>query len=429
MSRDAVDETLAGLGAAHDRIAAAMFAVDSHPGLAFLRSGGLAGATQARWDALRPEVDLLWAHFALLGDLLERARGIRGQRRPDDADWAALRQIAGEPIVGLDAAGLPTDSGAPATRVRLWDLAQRLEHRCATVTGHLADVDSAWRAVAGRYAPLTEAVDTVVAQAATVGLDELAQPLSTALSDAARTDLGDPLSAAPGGRLAPLVQQRLTDLSDRLATVRERVAALVAVRDGYPGRVAELTALLDGAAAAERGLGEVYARVIEKIADPGLPPLPSSAAVLRARLGDLDTLRRESRWGELVDAAAALEAQARRATERAEELRSAADGLLGRRDELRGRLDAYRAKAARLGYAEHDELTLVYGRARDLLYVAPCDLRAATRAVFAYQQTLATLPGATLPGAAQPSGPPGAGLSGAAQPSPDRGGSDTDDDG
>ena len=108
MSREAVDETLAGLGAAHDRIAAAMFAIDSHPGLAFLRGGGLGGRTESRWAALRPEVDLLWAHFAVLGELLERARSIRGQRRPEDSDWDALRLICGEPVVGLDAAGMPT---------------------------------------------------------------------------------------------------------------------------------------------------------------------------------------------------------------------------------------------------------------------------------------------------------------------------------
>src|SRR5438552_9793770 len=107
MSREAVDETLAGLGAAHDRIAAAMFTIDSHPGLGFLRGGGLSGLTRDRWDVLRPEVDLLWAHFAVLGDLLERARGIRGQRRPDDADWATLRLLCAEPVVGLDAAGVP----------------------------------------------------------------------------------------------------------------------------------------------------------------------------------------------------------------------------------------------------------------------------------------------------------------------------------
>src|SRR5438270_13491102 len=87
MNRESVDETLAGLGAAHDRIAAAMFTIDSHPALAYLRGGGLSGLTETRWAALQPEVDRLWAQFAVLGDLLERARGLRVQRRPDDADW------------------------------------------------------------------------------------------------------------------------------------------------------------------------------------------------------------------------------------------------------------------------------------------------------------------------------------------------------
>src|SRR6266704_2131373 len=220
MSREAVDETLAGLGAAHDRIAAAMFAIDSHPGLAFLRGGGLGGRTESRWAALRPEVDLLWAHFAVLGELLERARGIRGQ-----------------PVVGLDAAGIPTE-GAPATRVRLWDLAGQLERRCATVAGHLSDVDSAWSVVAGRYAPLTQEVDALVAQAASVGLADAGEPLSAALAEAARIDLGDPLSGAPGGRLSAATQARLDGLASRMGVLRERVGALVGIRDGYPRRMA-----------------------------------------------------------------------------------------------------------------------------------------------------------------------------------------------
>ena len=71
MSREAVDETLAGLGAAHDRIAAAMFTIDSHPALAYLRGGGLSGLTETRWAALQPEVDRLWAQFAVLGDFTD----------------------------------------------------------------------------------------------------------------------------------------------------------------------------------------------------------------------------------------------------------------------------------------------------------------------------------------------------------------------
>src|SRR2546430_12668461 len=178
MSREAVDETLAGLGAAHDRIAAAMFTIDSHPALAYLRGGGLSGLTETRWAALQPEVDRLWAQFAVLGDLLERARGIRGQRRPDDADWDALRMMCGEPVVALDATGMPAEGGtaAPATRVRLWDLAGQLERRRATVPRHLSDVDSSGSVVAGPHAPPTQEGYAAAAPAPSVGLARAAPP-------------------------------------------------------------------------------------------------------------------------------------------------------------------------------------------------------------------------------------------------------------
>jgi len=394
MSRESVDETLAGLGAAHDRIAAAMFTIDSHPGLGYLRGGGLAGLTRTRWEALGPEVDRLWALFATLGDLLERARGIRNQRRLDDADWATLRLLCGEPVVGLDVAGMPTeaDTTPPGGRLRLGELAGQLERRSAAVTAELSDVDSAWTVVAGAYAPLTQEVDALVARARSVGLDELAEPLAEALAEAGRTDLTDPLSAASGGALSTVTRTRLDRLTGRAATLRDRVAALVGIRDAYPRRVAELAALVDQVATAEQAVRPAYARAAAKIADPGLPPEPGTVGVLRARLADLDRLFKEARWAQLADDADALQRAASRARERADELRGLADGLLARRDELRGRLEAYRAKAAGLGYAEHDGLTVAHSRARDLLYTAPCDLRAATRAVFAYQQALAALP-------------------------------------
>lgn len=393
MRRESVDEALAGLGAAHDRIAAAMYAIDSHPGLALLRGAGLSGLTRTRADMLRPEIDRLWARFNALGDLLERARAIRGQRRLDDADWDTLHLIVSEPVVGLDAAGLPTEANAaPATRVPLGELAGDLERRCAGVAAELAEVDAAWTLVAGRYAPLTQEIDALVAQARAVGLDEAAEPLSAALAEAGRTDLADPLGAAPKGALASGTRSRIEDLTRRMGTVRDRVAALVGVRDGYPRRVAELGALLDQVAAAEERRAGAYARANAKIADPGLPPATATVPVLRARLAELDTLYHGSAWSQLADAAQALEAAGTRSRDRAEELRELADGLLARRDELRGRLEAYRAKAAGLGYAEHDALTVAHARARELLYTAPCDLRAATRAVFAYQQALAALP-------------------------------------
>src|SRR2546421_11572504 len=157
---------------------------------------------------------------------------------------------------------MPAEAGnaAPAARVRLWDLAGQLERRCATVTGHLSDVDSSWSVVAGRYAPLTQEVDALVAQAGSVGLASAAEPLSALLAEVARTDLSDPLSAAPGGRLSASAQVRLDGVVARMGTLRERVGALVGIRDGYPRRVAELRALVDGVAATEERLATADAR-------------------------------------------------------------------------------------------------------------------------------------------------------------------------
>jgi hypothetical protein len=61
---------------------------------------------------------------------------------------------------------------------------------------------------------------------------------------------------------------------------------------------------------------------------------------------------------------------------------------MAKRDELRGLLGAYKAKAARLGAAEDPGLAGRYDQARDLLWTAPCDLAAAEAAVAGYQQAV-----------------------------------------
>ncbi|OLT24043.1 hypothetical protein BJF79_45530 [Actinomadura sp. CNU-125] len=63
--------------------------------------------------------------------------------------------------------------------------------------------------------------------------------------------------------------------------------------------------------------------------------------------------------------------------------------MLERRDELRGRLDAYRVKAARLGLAEDDATAGLYEKARALLWTSPCDLREATVALSEFQRAVA----------------------------------------
>src|SRR2546423_10732690 len=76
MNRESVDEALAGLGAAHDRIAAAMFTIDSHPGLALLRSGGLGGAAPTPGGGAGAGIDQLGAALSVLRGPLVRGRAL-----------------------------------------------------------------------------------------------------------------------------------------------------------------------------------------------------------------------------------------------------------------------------------------------------------------------------------------------------------------
>ena len=390
MDRNAIMQTLTTLGATHERLATAMFGVDSHPGLAFLRGSGLAGRTAERAATLAPEVRVLWAHFTAIGEVLDRARTIRAShRRLDDADWDALELLLDEPVVALDAAGLPVDrsAGTVARLERVVDLAAALERRATELSGHLSEVDSAWSAVAAQWSPLTEACEAAAAQAATLGEPQLTAALSARLTAARTEELADPLTAAPGGQLRPASRTRLRELTTELETVRRRLAELAGLRDGYPARVAGLHALVDQLAEEEHRTRDAYAQAQRKIADSRLPPAPAASAVLRARLPDPHAVH-SGRLLRRAEELAGLERSVRQALERAGELRGAAEGLIARRDELRGRLDAYRAKAARSGFAEEAGLTDRYQAAHDLLFTAPCRLAAATQAVHAYQQAL-----------------------------------------
>jgi hypothetical protein len=398
ISRQEADAALTGLGAAHDRIAAAMYSLDQHPGLRLLRGGTLTGRTAERWPALQTEVDLVWAHFSALGDLLEQARAVRGRRRLDDPEWTELTRLLREPVVALGSDGLPVDGAAAtvASRLTIDDLVQQLDKRVAAVLAQLSDVETSWTAVATAIAAVSKRIDEVVALAAGVGAPASAESLRAGLAEAERLDLCDPLVAAPAGRLSDATRSRVDALGAAADRTRGELTELTRLREGYPQRRDALMSLLDELAAAEQRVAAAQQRAMEKIADPGLGEVPAAAPVLRARVPSLDRLALDAQWRQLSDDLSTMESSAHRGRDRAIELAAVAEGLLARRDELRGRLEAYRAKAAARGLAEHEGLSACFTRAHDLLYTAPCDLRAATRAVHDYQQTMARAEGGAV---------------------------------
>jgi hypothetical protein len=58
------------------------------------------------------------------------------------------------------------------------------------------------------------------------------------------------------------------------------------------------------------------------------------------------------------------------------------------RDELRGRLQALRAKAQAMGRGEDRQLDRIYGEAQDALFSAPCDLQRADDLVSQFHEAL-----------------------------------------
>jgi hypothetical protein len=199
---------------------------------------------------------------------------------------------------------------------------------------------------------------------------------------------GPSVSLAAGP--APLASRDLADtglaeltLAAAVARMRRAFTAVTELISAAEQVWNEAAGRLDAAAA--------WQRVAARIA-PVPPPLPPGADV-SARLAGLQTLLAGGRWVRLGSELDLLERELADATAAARDAERALVALLATRDELRGLLEAYRAKAARMGAAEDPALAGGYDHAHELLWTAPCDLTAAADAVTGYQQAVLALGG------------------------------------
>jgi chromosome segregation ATPase len=291
------------------------------------------------------------------------------------------------------------------TSVRLTRVRAPLARRDLADTGRqeltLEASVAAMRRAFTEVAEVTSAVETVWTE---VGgrLDAVAQELTGARPLVA--DLGDETDAAFRDAQSSLDSQRAAVNADPLALWHDGRADTYAADQlkkqvtGLTARIAELDRLraqarrqideLRTATAAARAAREdaiaAWRHAAERIAE--IPPLPPEIA--EPPIASLTTLAAAGRWTRLqaeLDRCHSDLAAATAATEDSE--RSVATAL-GRRDELRSLLGAYKAKAARLGAAEDGDLAARYDQARELLWTAPCDLAAAAAAVTGYQQAI-----------------------------------------
>jgi hypothetical protein len=417
MTREEVDRTLTRLGAERDAVEASLLALQDHPGRRLLEGAELNGRTRERWLQAEPGLGLLWSMFDTYSEALAAARAVRSRRaRPGQAELYELTELLRGRGVTVSAGKLPqgghtvtgiTGGARMSEHVSLTELVDRMNGWYGRVIEVASAADAVWSALPARIDLLTAELGRVRALARSVGVHPGEHPAGDALEEmtkelaALRGEVvSDPLAfwtphpAAGGQEAARGAVPGSVDTGryDRAARtvddLRLELEDLLRLRDDADERlegVGETLARADATLAeARRARGEVLA----KIASTEVPAVPGPASAMRERLAQADQLRRHGQWHRLGPLLDTLEGAAQRELERARESLTAVTAPLAIRAELRGRLDAYKAMAARRGVAEDPELIERYDQARRMLWSVPCDLRAAEYAVRRYQDAL-----------------------------------------
>ncbi|MCH0541197.1 hypothetical protein I3F58_16810 [Streptomyces sp. MUM 203J] len=412
MDRDEADRALARLGAEHQAVEDSLLALQDHAGRRLLERAELTGATRERWAATELTVARLWAYFDAYTAALREAREVRARRRwPGRAELTELTELlCGESVA------VPRDGDDAAETFTLEGLVARVNELYARSLDVVVTAEAVWSALPARIDLLAAELHRTRALARSAGVRPGEHPAGDDLEEitaeltALRSEvLTDPLaywrpaqgSSAPGGGRPDT--ERYDAAARALEDVRREIEAVLQVRQDSESRLLRLRDLLSRAdrtlAEARTARGEVLA----KIAASEVPVVSGPPTALQERLATAAEYRRHAQWHRLSPLLEALEQEAEDELLRARESLTAVTAPLAVRAELRGRLDAYRARLSRQGLAEDTLLTERYDVARRMLWSAPCDLRAAEAAVQRYRQAaLEALSGAESPG------PPGA---------------------
>jgi hypothetical protein len=397
LTRDQAGAAVKAAVAERDAIQANLLELDSSFGKQLLTGAELTGDTKRRWDATAGTLATLWQVYSAYSAVVDQAAEA-ATRHLGPRELAALTalltgrsvQLASgpAPLAGRDLADSGREDLTLATAVA------RMRGAFAAVTKVVAAAEQVWTEVAGRLEGAGTELARAASLAATLGDEALTGNLAAIQHKLARlrdTLNSDPLAlwlgrSGPGGTAVDT--SGADRLQEEVAAAATRVDELVRLRDDARQRIAGVTAAAAAARSAREDAVAAWQQAAVKIAAGALPPEPAGLADLSARLAGLDSLLASSRWTRLASELDLLDRELTTATAAFNEAERAVVAAMAKRDELRGLLGAYKAKAARLGAVEDPGLAERYDQARDLLWTAPCDLAAAEAAVAGYQQAV-----------------------------------------
>jgi len=392
MTRDQAAAAVKAAVAERDAIQANLLELDSSFGKQLLAGAELTGDTRRRWDATAATLATLWQVFSAYSAVVDQAAEAAA-RHLGPRELAAISglltgrsvQLASgpAPLAGRDLADPGREDLTLATAVA------RMRGAFSSVTEVVTAAEHVWTEVAGRLDAVGTELARVTPLAATLGDEALTGDLTAVQGKLARlrdTLNSDPLALwQPGGTVDT---SGADGLAEQVTAAASRVDELVRLREEAHQRVAEVTAAAAAARSAREDAVTAWQQAAAKIAAGALPAPPAGLADLSGRLDGLAALLAGGRWTRLASELDLLDRELATATAGFREAERAVVAAMAKRDELRGLLGAYKAKAGRLGAAEDATLAERYDRARDLLWTAPCDLAAAEAAVAGYQQAV-----------------------------------------
>jgi hypothetical protein len=395
LSREQAAAAVAAAVAERDTIQANLLELDTSFGKRLLAGAALTGESRKRWDVVAADLTTLWQTFDAYSAVVDRAAELlAGLRRSATRELAEISSLLYGTSVKLTrpspalASGDLTGTGE--AQVTLAAALTDMRRAFTPATAVVNAAEAVWNETAEPLQQIGDQLAAARQQLAGLDTDAQGQDLTVAEADLAqlRDVLNhDPLALWQGGKVDA---SRVGRLRDRAAAAAAAAGKLAALRDNAGARIAAVSAAVSAASAARQDAIAARERAIAKIVVVALPEPPDLSA-LTARLAEAGSLQGAGRWTRLAAELDLIERQAAAAVSQCREAERHAAALLDRREELRGLLDAYQARAARLGGAEDSDLDARYARARELLWTAPCDLAGATAAVTAYQQAVLAL--------------------------------------
>jgi hypothetical protein len=360
----------------HQAIVERLITVEDGLASKLVDSPALEGVTSRRRAEVLDGLATLWSCSESYRAAATRVRAIMARSEPTQADLRAVQELV-------------TRAGHLAAEIHVVydDI-----HEVVIAT------DAVWTVMAARV----DVGDTMLGQAQAlaedIGLAASQDPavavlaeLAGCLNNVRRIALTDPLQLWVGGAVAVAEADQLIAQCEQ---AHADLTALAELRRHGPRRLDDLSATATEVARLVEKTVEERRRVTAKIAAASVNETTGPPAdLLGPRLTAAAELYRCGHWQRLATELPVLERDVAAALRRAQVELIEAGRPLRDRAELRGRLSAYRAKAAGLGRIEDLALEQRYQRARTLLWHAPCDLAAAAGAVAQYQDAVnATAP-------------------------------------